>query len=238
MMEIDMVASMPYRTRSSTKRARSPESSPTQCDRPSKRAVSNYGSGVPLPSPPLESPAIRVRNHSEDWVSQTQDLRIESPALSIPGSGFNTPGSQPGEIRVDAVMFEDEQMMPTDDDRAMFMFPASATPAPTAPLLHLRPFGPHSASGSAASTPPQFSSPALLQIPLIQIQNATPSPVQPFPHPTFDLPVTQEREQAMLDAPLEEPRSPLATRRQRFTMGPRADCEQCRMRVPGHYAHF
>lgn len=27
-------------------------------------------------------------------------------------------------------------------------------------------------------------------------------------------------------------------RRQVLTMGPRADCEKCRMRVPGHWMHF
>lgn len=27
-------------------------------------------------------------------------------------------------------------------------------------------------------------------------------------------------------------------RRSRFTMGPRPDCEKCRLGVPGHYAHF
>ena len=28
------------------------------------------------------------------------------------------------------------------------------------------------------------------------------------------------------------------TRKPRFTMGPRADCEKCRLGVPGHYVHF
>ena len=30
----------------------------------------------------------------------------------------------------------------------------------------------------------------------------------------------------------------LSRRRQMLTMGPRADCEKCRMRVPGHWMHF
>ena len=32
------------------------------------------------------------------------------------------------------------------------------------------------------------------------------------------------------------PSSP--TRKQRFTMGPRLDCEKCRLGVPGHYSHL
>ncbi len=31
---------------------------------------------------------------------------------------------------------------------------------------------------------------------------------------------------------------PGSTRRSRFTMGPRPDCDKCRLGVPGHYAHF
>ncbi|KAI0293463.1 hypothetical protein BC826DRAFT_384879 [Russula brevipes] len=38
---------------------------------------------------------------------------------------------------------------------------------------------------------------------------------------------------------LQQPQQSLgSTRRSRFTMGPRPDCDKCRLGVPGHYAHF
>jgi hypothetical protein len=32
--------------------------------------------------------------------------------------------------------------------------------------------------------------------------------------------------------------SPVTSRKQRFTMGPRSDCEKCRLGVKGHWMHF
>jgi hypothetical protein len=39
-------------------------------------------------------------------------------------------------------------------------------------------------------------------------------------------------------APHPAPSTRVITRKPRFTMGPRADCEKCRLGVPGHYMHF
>ncbi len=38
--------------------------------------------------------------------------------------------------------------------------------------------------------------------------------------------------------PSQQERQRQQVRRSRFTMGPRPDCEKCRLEVPGHYAHF
>ncbi|OJT04098.1 hypothetical protein TRAPUB_5250 [Trametes pubescens] len=218
-MEVDMTP-IPVRvTRSATKRARSP-SSPGQYDRPSKRVASTHDASVPIAFPPFQtspashglphSPTARLRNTPQDWVSQTQSMRLESPASEQ--SGFSTPMTEEGgDVRVDEVM-TDEPMNPNR-----------------------------------------------LQIPAIQIQAATPSPVQMYTQPPLDSPSLSSTSSgptfAFEDASMCSPSSTSSphadfnaqsqqtptsatTKRQRFTMGPRADCEQCRMRVKGHYMHF
>lgn len=34
------------------------------------------------------------------------------------------------------------------------------------------------------------------------------------------------------------PKTPLTSKRQRFAMGPRADCEKCRLGIKGHFVHL
>ena len=105
----------------------------------------------------------------------------------------------------------------------------------------------------------QFQNPNQLHIPSIHVQAATPSPVQLFPSdsvtantgdalapgPPFAQPPSHDLLSAapamLAPPPTESPNTIQASgpaRKQRFTMGPRADCEQCRMRVKGHYMHF
>ncbi|KAI0747672.1 hypothetical protein C8Q80DRAFT_1104343 [Daedaleopsis nitida] len=246
-MEVDMSTS-PYRTRSSTKRARSP-SSPTHYDRPSKRAASGLDTSVPISIPPYQQLVTRFRGKSEDWVSQTQGLRLESPLSD--GSGFNTPVSHPeAGVLVDDVMV-DEAM---GEDNSMCVSPPR--PPSTLPeTSSVQPF--HVPSSLQSSTHPLYHNPGHLRIPSIQIQTATPSPVQMFAQAPLDArPMSTSvpesvfathGEQASLStpevtSPSEErrlyPQAVTATRKQRFTMGPRADCEMCRMRVKGHYMHF
>lgn len=91
-------------------------------------------------------------------------------------------------------------------------------------------------SEDVVGTPPpfpqrhMFSRPELLerqqlQIPSIHVHAATPSPVSmhhPTPSPTSSI----------------SPSSAGCMRKQRFTMGPRADCEKCRAGIRGHWVHF
>ncbi|KAF8271809.1 hypothetical protein EI94DRAFT_489129 [Lactarius quietus] len=51
------------------------------------------------------------------------------------------------------------------------------------------------------------------------------------PHSLFTAPLDLPEPQ-----PSQQQQAP--PRRSRFTMGPRPDCEKCRLGVPGHYAHF
>ena len=277
---------IPYRTRSATKRARSP-SSPTHYDRPAvrhlgvhqllaltcpdaywysqKRAASGYDTSVSIPPMPLPSVS---RSRSEDWVAQTRGLRLESPTLVC--SGFNTPVSQPEGVRIDEEMvyepmvclFPDtsafglssraESSQRTDDLSMPMLQTMSASPQiPQSQYLC-----PPENQYTPSTTPPQYPSPSLLEIPLIQIQNATPSPVQPFPQASFErTPSSPQPSDHLYRASDQAPAasayasqredaqgfqylSSTAPRKMRFTMGPRADCELCRNRVKGHYMHF
>ncbi|KAI0668539.1 hypothetical protein C8Q78DRAFT_1071396 [Trametes maxima] len=261
-MEIDM-SPMPLRaTRSSTKRARSP-SSPGQYERPSKRTFSVHDTSVPISAPVFQtSPAshglpnhslARLRNLSQDWVSQTQSMRLESPASEH--SGLSTPMTDDGgEIRIDEVMADEP--MAADENTMSVSSPRPSHVSIQEPSPHSQYLRPPDAlyPSSKATLLPQ--SPNRLQIPAIQIQAATPSPVQMFAQPPLDTPPllssTAGPAFSFEDTSMTSPTStspnthlPIpqqtttgTSKRQRFTMGPRADCEQCRMRVKGHYMHF
>ena len=155
--------------------------------------------------------------------------------LSLPGVSSNLGPTQP----------VDENAMPISPQ-------ASSLALPQVPQSHF--LCPPENSYTPSTTPPQYPSPSLLQIPLIHIQNATPSPVQPFPQVLFEhdpLPLQPSDPYAPVEQALaapaftpqhEESRPPyqnhVPSRKQRFTMGPRADCELCRNRVKGHYIHL
>lgn len=126
-------------TRSATKRARSPSSPgqydrpsvrllatnvrgrpfPDPIALRQKRVASTHDASVPIAFPPFQtspashglpsSPTSRPRNMPQDWVSQTQSMRLESPASEQ--SGFSTPMTEEGgDVRIDEVM-TDEPMV-------------------------------------------------------------------------------------------------------------------------------
>ncbi|KAI0831768.1 hypothetical protein BC628DRAFT_1335988 [Trametes gibbosa] len=294
---------MPMRvTRSATKRARSP-SSPSQYERPAKRATGRSGqdTSVPLSLPAFQTspashglpnpPAPRLRNASLDWVSQTQSMRLASPAseqggLALAVDEHGDAGGAAGggvDVRIDEVMADepmpaDENKMSVSPPRPSLFSVRAPSPTPSPPLrspsedagpyshhqhqhhhhLHL-----HHPTRTRAAPPAHNQSPNRLQIPAIQIQAATPSPVQLFAQSPLDDPRLTaasspacELEDAAMCSPSttaspalefsahnhhhqqhQQQQAPPG-RRQRFTMGPRADCEMCRLRVKGHYAHF
>ncbi|OSC97623.1 hypothetical protein PYCCODRAFT_1471672 [Trametes coccinea BRFM310] len=282
-MEVDMQPIALRATRSATKRARSP-SSPTQYDRPSKRMVSSgHDTSVPIAFPPFQTSAAtnslsntavaRLRNASQDWVSQTQSMRLESPASEQ--SGFSTPiTDEGGDVRIDEVMADDP--MPADENSMSVSPPrhshlSGRGGSPPSPQ-YLHPPDLAYTSPKATMTPQpytraQVQNTSRLQIPAIQIQAATPSPVQMFPRAPLDSPSLSSSvsvsssssapafnfEDMSMASPSstasralelsaqqqqQAPSTAAAAKRQRFTMGPRADCELCRQRVKGHYMHF
>ncbi|EJF62606.1 hypothetical protein DICSQDRAFT_179910 [Dichomitus squalens LYAD-421 SS1] len=249
-MEVDMTP-VPYRTRSTTKRARSP-SSPTQYDRPSKRFSSGHDTSMPFPPSSFHPVATRLRGSPEDWVSQTQDLRLGSP---LEQSRVGTPVEVQGEeVRIDEVMV-DEPMCENDNSMSISPTRRSSTLLETPQAQYLRPSG-----GSVylrSGTTQSFQNPNQLQIPAIHVQAATPSPVQLAPPNILNddsLPVSGSpfapahnlgvplAPSPLSSMPPDESPHPYTTpgppKKQRFTMGPRADCEMCRTRVKGHYMHF
>ncbi|CDO74880.1 hypothetical protein BN946_scf185004.g30 [Trametes cinnabarina] len=228
----------------------------------------------------------RCRNNSQDWVSQTRSMRLESPASEQ--SGVSTPiTDEGGDIRIDEIMADEP--MPSDEN-TMSVSPPRLSHLPgrgTSPP----PFSRYLCPPDVAYTSPKASvhpqsqaqthaqNPGRLQIPAIQIQAATPSPVQMFSRAPLDSPSASPSGSISASVPVSaSPPAPgfssddtsmasptsaaspasdvssqqsrqqeqeqmstgaaAAAKRQRFTMGPRADCELCRQRVKGHYMHF
>ena len=75
------------------------------------------------------------------------------------------------------------------------------------------------------SLPPQSEH---TQPPMICILPATPgqSPLTPHDHQASTSPMS-----------ISSPSPAVSNRKQRFTMGPRSDCEKCRLGVKGHWMH-
>ncbi|KAA1471294.1 hypothetical protein DENSPDRAFT_929449 [Dentipellis sp. KUC8613] len=258
-MEVDM-HSPSFRTLradNTLKRSRSPDT-PTPADRPSKR-ISLYVHGdtcMPACShTQYDSPhaATFVEGSStgreEHWVAQTRSLSIE--------------GGRPyGQQYPDSDNMDTDMSMNLDTDappRAIRPLPGASGPShahppsrPHVPAIHIStspplprepaPLAPFpapahflSAPSSAMPTPPlataamqHFPGPEhALQPPRIHIQPASPA------SPLGQAPAHEQQGQWGPN-----PNANLnAQRKPRFTMGPRADCEKCRLGVKGHWMH-
>jgi hypothetical protein len=106
------------------------------------------------------------------------------------------------------------------------MAPQLLNPHTNAPIMGLpspRVTPPAAVTFLRAPTPPTMPTPPLCNAPL-------PSH-SPFGAARMGTPLLarQEPQELLLSGP---------TRRSRFSMGPRPDCDKCRLGVPGHYAHF
>lgn len=81
------------------------------------------------------------------------------------------------------------------------------------------------------------------QAPLIRVLPATPS-VSPIAYQDQDTcsktprPTSQASPTSAMPISPTNSSSPVTNRKQRFTMGPRFDCEKCRLGVKGHWMHF
>ncbi|OCH95196.1 hypothetical protein OBBRIDRAFT_831047 [Obba rivulosa] len=221
------------------KRARSPPS-PTPADRPSKRqtyasegvtspvprhAYSPAPALAPLIMPPMPaSDPVYSAYASEDWVAQTRGLRIDSPHLvQGPQVGFvRVPGenrdSATLQAHIDVHMMDSDVTMGSASPPRRFAEPSTLgfqsnnRPIDSLPVQHGARATSHLLHPNQQQQQQQQQQ---LQIPAIQVHAATPSPIHRDPSASL----------------------PAAARRQRLTMGPRADCEKCRMGVKGHYVH-
>ncbi|TRM61837.1 hypothetical protein BD626DRAFT_500684, partial [Schizophyllum amplum] len=209
--------------------------------RPHIRAMRSFGTVAKRPrSPdsedlPLERPVKRIATDME---------ARPVISLSVSGSGSNQGSRQssedpmlssgPSESGGDDAMDVAMDAMPSSPSAQIGQNHAFASSAPSLVMPAAAADCPHSSpfTGDVTGTP-------LRHGPHIQITPAT--PMSSFPSSgTMSQPATPlERSDSMamaISSPSRTPVSPPFTRR--FTMGPRLDCEKCRLGVEGHYAHY
>ncbi|TDL27588.1 hypothetical protein BD410DRAFT_782713 [Rickenella mellea] len=247
-MEIDM-HSPPLALRPmdnvSLKRARSP-SSPPPGERVTKRlSLAPHAAPFHYDSQPgwiIGSPCVsNCRRASDDWVTRTRRLSIESPhagsTLALPEAPtpsteecFQFNRNNENDVQMSTADIEDDSRV-EDALNAYDSYDSScSTPSIEISdafghlshihqphLSHLPPSLP-----TAPDTHPQQLS---LPLPQINIQPATPSGLTPIDCQTPETMVG-------------EPASSNSRMKRTLTMGPRADCEKCRLRIPGHWMHF
>jgi hypothetical protein len=94
---------------------------------------------------------------------------------------------------------------------------------------------------SFLNAPPQhvYSIPLSANVPIAQ--NQAPM-IYVLPATPADSPIRCQDQAARPQTPPSvsqvQMTSPMVNRKQRFTMGPRSDCEKCRLGVKGHWMHF
>ncbi|KAJ3726055.1 hypothetical protein C8R42DRAFT_659828, partial [Lentinula raphanica] len=200
----------------STKRARSPDETNSP-SRPSKRLTLATENEY-HPSRPIHlhtpSSAGSSRQPSEDWVQQAGSLTIDSPLC--PAAAGTSPF-------VDHAMSTDQE---------------TQNPFGTAPLP---------TTYSRPQLPPlqtSFSRPSDVRTtfhlaPSINVLPPTPDMNTPIGFPSATRSFTP-----IHDSPMSISNSPSSasvvspSRKHRFAMGPRSDCEKCRLGVKGHYIHI
>ncbi|KAL1668453.1 hypothetical protein GGF50DRAFT_46542, partial [Schizophyllum commune] len=259
MMDIDGQASPhPLRAMRSfsagAKRARSPDSEDPPTDRPVKRIATDNDAPASRPIVQLHiggSGSNRgSRQSSEEWPNRMGGLRIDSPMVS---------SGAPSENGEDDAMDVAMDAMPSSPSPHIGQNSAFASSAPSLSMSSNA-----AARPAFLAVPSAQGMPGIVdnvtgtphrQGPQIQITPATPmssfqgpgtlpqglgiSPQGPG-IPSQPTPAPPERASsvdiAMSPSPSRPPATPSFQRR--FTMGPRLDCEKCRLGVKGHYAHY
>ncbi|KAF5386965.1 hypothetical protein D9615_001889 [Tricholomella constricta] len=232
-MEVDLHSPSFRALRSfSSKRARSPESPPS---RPSKRLslaldhprfAHTHTSGYATP----QSPASSSRFPSEDWVHQADGLTIDSPVIT--GSGL-------AEDRDEDINMDPDETNTTDRAQQQ-----QHTQRPVLPPIQTMSFA-HAALYRPQQRPQLHQQGALLSAPtpagpLVTVLPPTPIPPSSTsyletPHTRPSTPPAQSSGSSAMASFAAGVTSP---RKQRFTMGPRADCVKCQMGVKGHSVHY
>ncbi|KAF8479151.1 hypothetical protein DFH94DRAFT_42732 [Russula ochroleuca] len=220
-----------------------PSFTPPQPTSLSSSAQVQTSSAILLVPGPAQSAYIRVADADgsiqDEWVTLTRNLTL----LSARGST---------EVEVDISGSREETMMNLDEvpQPSTLLHPhpqhfhhgVQESPdvyighmAPQ--LLNLHTNAPTMGLPSSRITPP--AAVAFLRAPSPPTMPTPPLCSTPLPsHSAFSAagmgtPLLTRQE-------LQQPQLLLqgSTRRSRFTMGPRPDCDKCRLGVPGHYAHF
>ncbi|KZV92853.1 hypothetical protein EXIGLDRAFT_692216 [Exidia glandulosa HHB12029] len=171
-----------------------------------------------------------------DWVAKTHSLRLTS------SSPFSDDPRRRGSM--DSVDAEDVQMV-TDSPppRPTIRRPSLEPSAMQIPQLALViPDLPQtSTAGMSMSMSLAALDPSSLMLPRIAVQPATPRS-SASSRATSLAPPSPLAQYAQLASPIGwtpgTPPPPSARPRPRVSMGPRADCEKCRLGVKGHWMHF
>ncbi|KAF9069833.1 hypothetical protein BDP27DRAFT_1324676, partial [Rhodocollybia butyracea] len=222
-MEIDMQSPsslLPsYGHSNSTKRARSPDETNSP-SRPSKRptlaAVNVYPSSQTNHSFRNTSSAGSSRQPSEDWVQQAGSLTIDSPL-------FTTPSIEDYAMATESGIVQNPSTTASD-----------TSGRPQLPPLQT----------SFSRTPdakPQFTTAPILQhiAPSINVLPPTPEVTFPMGFSTVIRPSTPMTDSPMsISTSASSPNISSPSRKHRFAMGPRADCDKCKQGIKGHYLHL
>jgi len=233
-MEVDLYVPS-FRTASKRMRSRSP--TPCEHDRPLKRLSTlvpaagdrTYDSPLSFQSPHMTSPASPAR---AQWPSTV--LLVQDPAQSV-----CTPS-----VHADAGV-QDEQWVTLT--RNLTLLPVQSTEHETTwsnneeNTMNLHNTTSHSNPCSSMPISLRLSLPPATATGYLQTPDPVAIPTPPIgtavlpPHSPFSGANTTPLD---LREPQPSQRQQAPPRRSRFTLGPRPDCEKCRLGVPGHYAHF
>jgi hypothetical protein len=190
------------------------------------------------------TPTHSTRRCSDNWVQQTDGLTIDSPPMLGATTAFLSQNKLQTNVedKIDENMvgfFVSALLIPLTHhspvktiERVADVEPPSNSPPilslSTDTQLRVQPISSASQqlepknvalSQPRSTTPPEFP---------IHCHAEHDDPDQLLPSPS-----------AMLVSPVSSPSSAIVNaRKQRFTMGPRADCEKCRLGVKGHWMHF
>jgi len=249
LMEVDLYVPS-FRTTSKRLRSRSPD--PCEHDRPLKRLSTPVLFGdnpcdspltfhSPSPHTPVQSVFVSSSEASvqdEQWVALTRNLTL-LPAQCHPehettwsNNGVNTMNlDEP--LRLSNRLYSHTPRFQHGTSEQSKIHITDNTPPS---LVHPNPCPSMSNVFSSQLTLPPATATGYLQT---SDHVAIPTPpigtvMLPPPHSPFSVgcaDVTPPDSQ-----PSQQQQAP--PRRSRFTMGPRPDCEKCRLGVPGHYAHF
>ncbi|KAJ6547417.1 hypothetical protein B0H19DRAFT_1165520 [Mycena capillaripes] len=226
MLEVEM-QSPSFRTiRSvSAKRARSPDS---PSERPAKRLSLAIGGQLNSSENTFHylnlsarSSASTSRHSSEDWVQQAGGLSIDSPlfpsmSATVPEFASTADEGMLVDAEEDLSTMSRRPYLPplrTESDALMQAgFPSSEPTHAQRQQVDLP-------SRSRYNTTETTPAPGSLFLPAINILPATPDLL------SRTRPSTPVHDSS-------------ASKKQRFMMGPRADCEKCRLGVKGHWVHL
>ncbi|KAJ8078694.1 hypothetical protein PM082_012977 [Marasmius tenuissimus] len=226
-MEIDYPSPSPS-FRHKCKRPRSPDDmgSPHRPTKHRKPTDDRRSAFPPLPSG--NSFSNSHRSTSEDWVQQASGLTIDTP---VDVDGVTT--SSRYEFGIENSNASKPHLHPLII-RPSFESNTNEFTNHTAPMDDIEQHAPEPMEQTAPARPPHISLRSFPQIPpSISVQPPTPDTT--VYHPGFT-----RSPSPLSDAHMSVSNSPFISSplRRKFTMGPRADCEKCRLGVKGHSVHL